>query len=410
MPAPLQVNVYYDKSVESRAALAAQFEKHVRTTLPSLTINKFRHVDAHEAYIHADVNVHLDWPVLAAVPWALVNLVVRHSGDAWCEAWEGALQSGGFDCVVEELELLDAVAFGKAICTIIKFVEERRPKGVVHCPPLLHIEDCPAISIITPTFNRKKLLDIAFHNLMSTDYPADKIEWIVVEDAEKSEDMASDVIINFQMNYKKINVKYIPIQGRMTIGEKRNHGIEHSTNDIILFMDDDDHYPPTSFRRRVAWLLKGRRGDRIGCDVAACTTIALYDLMRGVSAVNVPPWRLPLSQRISEATLTFRKSFWEERKFSHVSMAEGEEWLKGREDRCMEIAPQQIIVAFTHSGNASSRRVAPPDAQVSCFWGFPKEYLMFIHKLAGVEIVEDKKGGGGASGASGSKRGGSKKV
>jgi glycosyltransferase involved in cell wall biosynthesis len=242
---------------------------------------------------------------------------------------------------------------------------------------------------------------------MSTDYPADKIEWVVVEDAEKSEDMASDKIINFQVNYKKISVKYIPIQGRMTIGEKRNHGIEHATNDIILFMDDDDHYPPTSFRRRVAWLLKGRRGDKVGCDVAACTTIALYDLMRGVSAVNVPPWRLPLYQRISEATLTFRKSFWEERKFPHVNMAEGEEWLKGREEQFMEIAPQQIIVAFTHSGNASSRRVAPPDAQVSCFWGFPKEYLIFIHKLAGIEILEDKsdkKGGSKSSSKSSSKK------
>lgn len=403
MPAPLQVNVYYDKSVDSRAALAAEFEKHVRTTLPSLAMNKFRHIDAREAYIHADVNVHLDWPVLAAVPWGLVNLVVRHSDNAWCEAWEDTLHFGGFDCVVEELELLDAVAFGKAIKEIIKLVEVRRPKGVVHCPPLLNVEDCPPISIITPTFNRKNLLDIAFHNLMATDYPANKIEWVVIEDADKSEDMASDKIINFQVNYKKISVKYIPIQGRMTIGEKRNHGIEHASHDIILFMDDDDHYPPTSFRRRVAWLLKGRRGDRVGCNVSACTTIALYDLTRGVSAVNVPPWRLPLSQRISEATLTFHKSFWEERKFPHVNMAEGEEWLKGREDQFMEIAPQQIIVAFTHSGNASSRRVAPPDAQVSCFWGFPKEYLIFIHKLAGVEIVEDK------NGTAGGKKGSSKK-
>jgi hypothetical protein len=27
-------------------------------------------------------------------------------------------------------------------------------------------------------------------------------------------------------------------------------------------MDDDDHYPVTSFRRRVAWLLKGPRADK----------------------------------------------------------------------------------------------------------------------------------------------------
>jgi len=204
-------------------------------------------------------------------------------------------------------------------------------------------------------------------------------------------DTISAWIINFQANAPTIRVKYIPIQGRMSIGEKRNIGVEHTTNDIVLFMDDDDHYPPTSFRRRVSWLLKGRRGDTIGADVAVCTSIAMYDLQRGVSAVNVPPWNIPLAQRISEATLTFRKSFWEERKFTDTSMAEGEGWITGRESAVLEMTPQHIIVAFTHGANMSSRRVAPVDAKVGCFWGFPKEYLLFIHKLVGVDIVEDTK-------------------
>jgi hypothetical protein len=41
--------------------------------------------------------------------------------------------------------------------------------------------------------------------------------------------------------------------------------------------------------------------------------------------------------------------------------------------------------------------VPPADAkEIACFWGFPKEYLMFIHKLAGIE-VEEEKGKGGKS-------------
>ena len=46
-------------------------------------------------------------------------------------------------------------------------------------------------------------------------------------------------------------------------------------------MDDDDHYPETSFRRRVAYLEKN---PQVGC--AVCTTIALYDLRTGISAVK----------------------------------------------------------------------------------------------------------------------------
>ena len=281
------------------------------------------------------------------------------------------------------LELYDA--FLPVFDKLKKEVEERRPsKGVFHCPPILSVENCPPISIITPTYNRKKMFDIAFHNMLATDYPHTMIEWVIIEDNEEKERMASKKILEFQLQVP-IKMKYIPIEGRMSIGEKRNIAIDNATNDIILFMDDDDHYTPTSFRRRVAWLTKGVKRQKIVC----CTTLPLYDLQRGTSAINVPPYDIAFSQRISEATLTFYKSAWVERAFPLVSIAEGESWIHGREDQVLEISPQQIIVAFTHGTNQSSRKV--PDTKPSCFWGFPKEYLVFIHKLVGVEVEETKK-------------------
>lgn len=283
------------------------------------------------------------------------------------------------------------VAFLPLLQNIHSAIKVRRPiKGNFFCPPVLHYDDCPPITIITPTYNREKLIDIAFHNILATDYPHDKIEWIVIEDNEKSSHMASEKIISFQIQVPKIKLKYIPIEGRMSIGEKRNHAIEHSTNDIILFMDDDDHYPTTSFRRRVAWLTKGtKKGESGKANIVCCTTLALYDLKFGISAVNVPPFDIPFAQRISEATLTFRKSAWIERRFPDVSISEGENWISGREDQVIEIPPQQIIVAFSHGGNKSSRRIPPTENKPACFWGFPKEYLVFIHGLIGIQVEED---------------------
>lgn len=271
-------------------------------------------------------------------------------------------------------------------------VKERRPiKGNFSCPPIISI-DHPSITVITPTYNRKKLFEIAFHNLLLTDYPKNKIEWIVIEDNDKMPHMVGESIMSFQVQVPEIKMKYIPIEGRMTIGEKRNLGVENASNDIILFMDDDDHYPETSFRRRVAWLTKGVKRGVVGkANIACCTTLALYDLKRGISAVNVPPHDIPFAQRISEATLTFRKSAWLERKFSNVSLAEGEDWAAGREDQVIEIPPQQIIVAFSHGTNQSTRRIPPTDTKPSCFWHFPQEYLVFIHGLVGVEIVTKSK-------------------
>jgi hypothetical protein len=283
--------------------------------------------------------------------------------------------------------------FSEVLKDIGLYIRARRPtKGNFFCPPVLHPQDCPPITIITPTYNRQKLFDIALHNILSTDYPRNKIEWIVIEDNEKTPHMVGEKLMSFQVQVPEAKIKYIPIEGRMTIGEKRNIAVENATNDIILFMDDDDHYPETSFRRRVAWLTGGvKRGEKGGANIACCTTLALYDLRTGISAVNVPPFEIPFAQRISEATLTFRKSAWVERKFPHVSISEGEDWISGRESQVIEMPPQQIIVAFSHGQNQSSRRIPPTDQKPACFWGFPKEYLIFIHELAGVKVEEDKK-------------------
>jgi glycosyltransferase involved in cell wall biosynthesis len=260
-------------------------------------------------------------------------------------------------------------------------------KTKVPMPPLLLPQDCPPISIVTLLYNRRKFFYLACHNIMMSDYPKDKIEWLIVEDSDDPNENASDRVIQVGLKAAPLTLAYVPLERKTPISEKRNLGVKRAKNDIILFMDDDDHYPETSFRRRVAWLTK----HPLQPQAAVCTTIACYDLIRGVSAVNTPPWNLPLRKRISEATLTFYKSWWQTKKFTFgVNISEGEGFLEGREHEVIEMPPQQIIVAFNHKKNISGRRIPAADAKPGCFWGFPKEYLIYIHKLAGVEVEEEK--------------------
>jgi hypothetical protein len=255
-----------------------------------------------------------------------------------------------------------------------------------HMPPKLGIaESCPPISIVTLLHNRRRFVDLCIHNLLITDYPKDKIEWVVVEDSDIVEEQAADKVLKFGRGCAPMSVSYIPLEKKnVPIGSMRNKAIKMAQHDIILFMDDDDHYPATSFSKRVAWLVAHPWQPK----AVACTTIACYDLIRGTSAVNTPPWTLSLRQRISEATLTFYKSWWEAKKFPKVSMAEGEGFLEGRESDVLELPPQQMIVAMSHGKNTSGRRIPPSGQAPSCFWGFPKEFLVFLHKLAGVDVAE----------------------
>jgi hypothetical protein len=408
--APLSVTFVYNKSQpisDSIVALEKLFSK-LQDSIRQV-ISKAKHSDINEPLIHSDIMIHVTTPVFSAVPWGYTNILVVNP-EQWSSAFHGYLHA--FDAIFfssqadmdsfcskndvskDHLYVIPLIENYNDILPacqhLQKLVSQRKPaKGIYHCPPILDVADCPPISIITPTYNRKNLIEIAFHNLLATDYPQNKIEWIVIEDNEKTPHMAGEKIMNFQLQVPQLQIKYIPIEGRMTIGEKRNHAIENSSHDIILFMDDDDHYPSTSFRRRVAWLKKGMKCGFTGANIACCTTLALYDLKLGTSAVNVPPFDIPFSQRISEATLTFQKSAWVERRFPNVSIAEGDNWISGRENQVIEIPPQQIIVAFSHGTNQSSRRVPPVEQKPSCFWGFPKEYLVFIHGLVGVTVEED---------------------
>ncbi len=277
--------------------------------------------------------------------------------------------------------------FVKATQSLFKVILNQPPKyNIRTLPPVLTDSECPPISIVTLMYNRRKFVDLAFHNLLLTDYPKDKIEWIVVEDSDKVEEQASDKIMKFGRECQPMCLTYIPLEKKTPIGEKRNIACKRAQHDIILMMDDDDHYPVPSFRYRVAWLLKHPSQPK--CTVA--TTIACYDLLKGTSAVNTPPFTLGLKERVSEATLTFYKKFWEQQQFPSENMSEGDGFLQGREKEVLELQPQQIIVAMSHSNNSSSRRIPPgPSGQPSCFWGFPKEFLIFLHRLAGVEIEED---------------------
>lgn len=393
---PLRVSVV---SWEKEEGAAAQWWGWLKETVRGRSegLRKPQVFGVRDPLVESDLTIHVGRVITGALAWSHVHWL-------WLPADADASPVDGIDHVWRGAPSTAALADAMDQCLLL--VRQGRPShGVRHLPPVLSVAECPSITIITPTFQRKRLMEIAYHNLLATDYPRERIEWIVVEDfatppmpsatvpapAPAVEDASPserhplrDSLDAFQKKVPELRIRYLPVEGRRSIGEKRNIGVAAASHEWILFMDDDDHYPVTSFRRRLAWLMKGTIQGR-SRRVVACTTIAMYDLIRGTSAVNVPPGDLPLSQRISEATLAFHRSVWQERAFPEVSVAEGEGWLSGREGEVLEIPPQQIIVAFSHHGNKSSRRL-PPAGPVGCFWGFPKEYLVFIHGLVGVDV------------------------
>jgi hypothetical protein len=85
--------------------------------------------------------------------------------------------------------------FQKNFLTAVKGCLALRVAGAADLPPILLPENCPPISIITLLYNRRKFFELACHNMLMTDYPKDKIEWIIVEDSDDPQEDASDRVV-----------------------------------------------------------------------------------------------------------------------------------------------------------------------------------------------------------------------
>ena len=60
-------------------------------------------------------------------------------------------------------------------------------------------------------------------------------------------------------------IKYFAIEEKMTLGKKRNYMHEKSSGSYIVYMDDDDYYPPESILARVKTLMKYKdKGEYVG--------------------------------------------------------------------------------------------------------------------------------------------------
>jgi glycosyltransferase involved in cell wall biosynthesis len=105
----------------------------------------------------------------------------------------------------------------------------------------------PTVSLCTPTFNRRPFYPFFIKCIEQQTYPKDKIEWVIIDDGtDLIEDLVKDIPY----------VKYFKYPSKMNLGKKRNIMHSKCTGDIIVYMDDDDYYPPERVSHAVEELIK----------------------------------------------------------------------------------------------------------------------------------------------------------
>ena len=252
------------------------------------------------------------------------------------------------------------------IATMRKVIGEDQPEYRLN-DYLPKEDELPDVSIVCITRDRREFMAILKYCYMIQSYPEEKLELVIVDDGE---DNIEDTLIGVP------NVKYVRLTEPATIGQKRNIGVENAMYDYIVFMDDDDIYGNNSVLQRIIMLMK--QPSR-GCVFS--TTIPCYDIENYTSFINMPPVKLPLSQRVSEASMAFTREFWNQRKFTDIQVSEGDAFISGREQMCREISPREVLISLLHSKNTSSRRIPKDIEPNGCHYGLNDNLFKVISEI-----------------------------
>jgi hypothetical protein len=196
----------------------------------------------------------------------------------------------------------------------------------------------PLVSICTPTFNRRPFIPIMIKCFEHQTYPKDRIEWIIIDDGtDKIEDLVSHIP----------QVKYFKYDEKMTLGKKRNLLNEKSKGDIIVYMDDDDYYPPERISHAVTTL----KGSKALC--AGSSTMCIY-FKHINKMIQFGPYG---PNHSTAATFAFKRELLSRTRFDEQSsVAEEKKFLKDYTIPFVQLESKKSILVFSHNHNSFDKK------------------------------------------------------
>ena len=202
-------------------------------------------------------------------------------------------------------------------------------------------EEQPFVSVCTPTFNRRPFIEMMFKCFRNQTYPKNCMEWIIVDDGT---DPISDLVEKSNIP----EIKYIRVQEKMLLGAKRNLMHKHATGDILVYMDDDDYYPPQRVEHSVDTLMKNPH--------ALCAgSSEIYIYYRHIEKMYQSG---PFGDTHATAgTFAFRKKLLDITSYDETAaLAEERSFLKEYTIPFVQLDPMKTILVFAHHHNTFDKK------------------------------------------------------
>jgi len=212
-----------------------------------------------------------------------------------------------------------------------------------------------------------------FQCFQNQTYPKNKIEWIIVDDGS---DKIEDLILESNIQ----QIRYFKIEKKMALGEKRNYMHSKVNGEIIVYMDDDDYYPPERISHSVETLQKNP-------DALCAGASEIYIFFKHIQKmIQCGPYG---PNHATAGTFAFRKKLLETSKYeSHAAIAEERAFLKDYTVPFAQMDPLKTILVFSHEHNTFDKRKMFDNAHPQFFKESDKTVDTFIRTKKEKSIKE----------------------
>jgi glycosyltransferase involved in cell wall biosynthesis len=221
----------------------------------------------------------------------------------------------------------------------------------------------PFVSVCTPTFNRRPFILTMFECFRNQTYPKEFIEWIIIDDGtDKIKDLVKSANIP--------QIKYYELPEKLPLGAKRNLMHEKSKGSIIVYMDDDDYYPPERIQHAVEVLTNNK--------TALCAgSSELYVYFNHINKMyKFGPYG---PNHATAGTFAFKRELLNVTKYNETAcIAEEREFLKDYTIPFVQLDPLKTILVFAHDQNTFDKRKLLQNPQNDYMKESDKTVDMFI--------------------------------
>lgn len=197
----------------------------------------------------------------------------------------------------------------------------------------------PFVSVCTPTHNRRPFIPYLIKCFLAQDYPMDRMEWIIVDDGtDKIQDLVKDIK----------QVRYFSLENKLKLGEKRNLMHSKCNGSIIVYMDDDDFYPPERVSHAVNKLLANPKALCAGSSI-------LHIYFKHINKIiEFGPYG-PL--HATAGTFAFKKQLLLYTRYEdEATMSEEKFFLKNYTIPLVQLDPRKTILCISHKYNTFDKK------------------------------------------------------